>query len=46
VNYIKLLEIGLFFLCHTVWGVAKPQDLGSKISQTVGVALTSRESAK
>jgi hypothetical protein len=39
VNYEKLLEMNLFFLCHNIWGVAKLEDLGNKKSQTVGVAL-------
>jgi hypothetical protein len=38
VNYGKLLEMDLFFLCHNIWGVAELQDLGNKKSQTVGVA--------
>jgi hypothetical protein len=32
---------GSFFLCHAIWGVAKLQDMGNKLSQTVGVALSS-----
>jgi hypothetical protein len=30
VNYAKLLEINIFFLCHNILGVVKLQDLPNK----------------
>jgi hypothetical protein len=39
VNYVKLLEIDLFFTYNIFLEVGKIQDLPSKIWQTVGDAL-------
>jgi hypothetical protein len=36
VNYAKLLEMGLFFICHIFLEVGKTQDLPFKIWQTLG----------
>jgi hypothetical protein len=38
--------MGLFFLCHTIWGVAKLQDMRNKLSQTVRVALRGTQTKK
>jgi hypothetical protein len=46
VNYGLPLEMDIFFLLPNSWRVAKIQDLGNKLSQSVGVALRHHQNAR